>query len=71
MEGMTGQMLDQGVIQKSNSPWVSSIVLVAKKDSTNCFCVDYRRLNSVTKMDLFPLPHIDDLDLLANTSYLI
>lgn len=34
------------------------------------FCVDYRRLNSVTKMDMFPLTRVDDLlDLLANTPY--
>ena len=37
------------------------MVLVRKKDRTLHFCVDYRGLNSVTKLDQFPLPRIDDL----------
>jgi len=49
------------VVQESSSPWASPIVLVQKKDRTLCFCVDYRRLNAVTKKDVHPLPRIDDL----------
>ena len=48
-----------GAVQPSDSPWVSPIVLVRKKDGTFRFCVDYRGLNSVTKKDNFPLPRID------------
>jgi len=67
---MISQIFEQGIIQESSSPWPSYVVLVAKKDGTNRFCVDYLRLNSVTKMDMFPLPYIDySLDLLANTAY--
>ena len=54
-------MLDQGVIQYSQNPWASPIVLVAKQDGTTRLCVDYHKLNVVTKMDVFPLPRIDDL----------
>ena len=62
-------MLKQGVITNSNSPWASPIVLVAKKDGSTRFCVDYRKLNAITKLDSFPLPRVDDsLDLLANTA---
>lgn len=67
VEEMVAGMLDQGIVQPSQSPWASPIVLGAKKDGSTHFCVDYRRLNAATKMDMYPLPHTDDcLDLLAN-----
>ena len=70
VEEMVGTMLQQGVVKPSHSPWSSPVVLVEKKDGTKRFCVDYRRLNAVTKLDVFPLPRIDDtLDLLANSQF--
>ena len=52
------KMQEEGVIQPSSSPWASAIVIVHKKDGTLRICVDYRQLNSVTKLDTFPLPRI-------------
>jgi len=63
-------MQQNGVIQPSNSPWSSPVVMVRKKDGSHRFCVDYRTLNSVTKADTFPLPRIDDfLDQLGGARY--
>ena len=70
VDKLVQEMLEQDVIRPSQSPWASPIVLVKKKDNTMRFCVDYRRLNSITKLDVFPLPRIDDtLDLLSKTKY--
>ena len=64
------EMLEQGVIKPSSSPWANPIVLVTKKDGSTRFCMDYRRLNSLTKIDVHPLPQIDDShDLLAETQF--
>ena len=52
--------LCQGIIQLSNSPYASQIVIVCKKTGEVCLCVDYRKLNSFTIQDSFPLFCIDE-----------
>jgi hypothetical protein len=64
------KMLDRGVIEPCEGPWASPIVLVTKKDGTTRFCVDFRRLNDVTRKDAYPLPRIEDnLDTLQGAEY--
>ena len=64
------KMLDRGVIRPSNSPWSSPIVLVRKRDGSWRFCVDFRKLNSVTHKDAYPLPWIDEtLESLGGSIY--
>ncbi|GFV72311.1 hypothetical protein TNCV_637731 [Trichonephila clavipes] len=64
------KMLDEGIVQPSESPWSSPVVLVRKKDGSWRFCVDYRKLNSVTKKDVYPPPRIDDtLDCLKGAKF--
>ena len=53
------EMLDIGAIQKSHSPWASTVVLVWKKDGSLRFCIDLRKLNNQTIKDAYSLPHTD------------
>ena len=64
------EMLELGIIQPSKSAWCAPIVLVRKKDKTKRFCIDYRKLNSATVKDAYPLPRIDDtLDTLSGSKW--
>jgi len=53
-------MLEQGIIEPACSPWASNVVLVKKSDRTLRCCIDYRKLNAVTRKDVYPLPRIND-----------
>lgn len=64
------EMLAQGIIRPSTSPWSSPIVLVKKRSGELRFCVDYRKLNQVTLNDSHPIPNIADiLDSLGEATY--
>ena len=54
------EMLKIGAIWKSNSPWVSAVVLVRKKDGSLRFCIDLQRLNARTIKDAYGLPRIEE-----------
>jgi hypothetical protein len=60
IEKQVKEMLQHGVIQPSNSPFSSSVLLVKKKDNSWRFSVDYRHFNAITVKSKFPVPIINE-----------
>lgn len=64
-------MLRTDLIEPCTSAWSSPSVLVPKKDGSLRLCVDYRKLNRMSRPDSFPVPRIDELiDGLAGPSFI-
>ncbi|KAI8513398.1 hypothetical protein Bbelb_100370 [Branchiostoma belcheri] len=65
------KMEEMGVIQPSNSEWTSPVVLFPIKDGSIRFCVDFRKVNAVSRFDAYPMPRIDEmLDKLGKAKYI-
>ena len=55
------QMLQDGIIEKTDSPYASPIVMVSKTDGSYRLCVDYRKINRITIFDGEPMPSMVDI----------
>jgi hypothetical protein len=55
------ELLANGYIRPSSSPWGAPAIFVPKKDGTQRMCVDYHAFNEVTVKNKYPLPHIDNI----------
>ena len=61
-------MLEEGVIESSNSEWASPMVIIKKMDDTIQLRVDYKNLNAETELDAYLMPRVDDI--LSQTKYI-
>ena len=52
--------LKEGIICLSKSPYASQVVIVCKKTGKIRLCIDFRRLNAISILDSFPLPHVEE-----------
>ncbi|KAL1267343.1 hypothetical protein QQF64_032706, partial [Cirrhinus molitorella] len=63
-------LLENGLAEPSFSPWSSPCLLVPKPDGTFRFCTDYRKVNSVTVPDSYPMPRMEDcIDSLGSAKF--
>ena len=52
--------LDKGFIEPSQAPYSSPVLFVKKPNGGLRFCIDFRKLNAITRKDRYPLPLIDE-----------
>lgn len=65
------KMLEAGIIEPSKSEWSTPIVMIKKPNGSYRFCLDFRKLNAVSKKDAYPLPYMNAiLDKLRSARYI-
>lgn len=75
VEKQINDMLDQGIITESQSPWNFPLIVVPKKIDASGkrkwrLCIDFRKLNDKSIGDSYPLPNIQEiLDKLGRARY--
>ena len=58
IDTQVSEMLSNGIIHPSYSPWNAPVMLVKKKDNSTRFVCDFHGVNEATKKDTYPIPHI-------------
>ena len=61
LDNQIGTLLRHGLITPSTSEWRSPVVMVKKADGSYRLTCDYRKLNSITETESFPLPRLEDV----------
>ena len=54
-------LLTMRIIGPAKSPWAVPVALISKKDGSKRLCVDYCKLNLITRADPYPIPRVEDL----------
>ena len=54
-------MINLDIVEPSESPYCSPVLIVKKKDNTNRFCIDFRTLNKITVFDAEPMPNMEEI----------
>ena len=71
LENELGNLLQQGITEESTSSWASPVLMVPKADGSLRLCTDFRKVNSCTVPDPFPMRRIEDLiDRVGKAKYL-
>ena len=55
------EMIDLDIVELSDSPYCSSVLIVKKKDNSSTFCIDLRVLNKVTVFNAEPMPNMEEI----------
>jgi len=70
VDDLIQDLLKNGIITPSDSPWCAPIVAVGKKDGSIRLCIDYRQLNRITTKSVFPIPESQHIfDCLGESMY--
>lgn len=60
------ELLDRGIVERSQSRFCSPVTVAKKANGTNRYCIDFRKLNQNTVPDFYPLPHVQSFNYRAS-----
>ena len=70
LEEEIDKMLEEDLIEPSNNDWSNPVVKIKKPNRKYRFCLDFIKVNKMTKKDLYPIPIMAEiLDALRSAKY--